>query len=179
MQQATPSPDQYPDFHFLFIAPNLGVEWLFDAARAYWDRFRPTVISSFDLLSFLPTDRTVIVTGLMMRDLAAQAGVQLSRSRPDAYFDPIVRNTIEEAQGVLDQRALLAQPFGVPIREATLTPPPLDVVIPTPALPIQPRGYSTVTPTPTITPTPTAPELPTPESTPAPVRPTPGSIFGG
>lgn len=172
MPQATQaSPDQYPDFHFLFIAPNLGVEWLFDAARLYWDRFRPTVISNFDLLIFLPTDRTVIVTALMMRDYAPQAGVDLSRNRPDAYFDPVVRDTFEEVQAVLDQRAMLAQPFGVPIREATLTPPPLDVAIPTPALPVQPRTYATVTPTPAA--------LPTNETPAAPIQPTPGSVIGG
>jgi hypothetical protein len=169
LAQATP--DQYPDYHFLFIASNVGVEWFFDAARLYWDRFRPTVINNFDFLSFIPTDRTVIVTAIMQRDYAPQAGVDLSRNRIDAYFDPVVRDTIEEVQAVLDQRAALAQPFGVPIREATLTPPPLDITIPTPALPLQPRGDET----PTLSPTP----LPTGGSTPAPIQPTPGSIFGG
>lgn len=180
MQSSTPTPDQYPDYHFLFIAPNLGAEWLFDAARHYWERYRPTVLNNFDFLSFIPADRTIIVTAVMMRDYAPRAGVDLGRIRPAAYFDTVVYDTIEEAQRVLDQRAMLVQPFGVPIREATLTPVPLDFAIPTPILPMQDRGFATFTPTPDPNATPTP--LPTPDpSTPtqAPIQPTPGSILGG
>lgn len=169
----TPSPDQYPDFHFLFIAPNLGVEWFFDAARQYWDRFRPTVISNFDFLSFVPPNRAVIVTAIMMRDYGARAGVDLARVRPSAYFDAIVRDTYEETKQVLDQRAMLAQPFGVPIREATLTPAPLDFPIPTP-ISTQNSGFITATPSPAVPPT-RDPAQPAP----SPVEPTPGSILGG
>ncbi|MCK6581000.1 MAG: hypothetical protein L6Q98_23145 [Anaerolineae bacterium] len=174
MPQATPTPDQYPDFHFLFIAPHLGAEWFFDAARLYWDRYRPTVISGFDFLSFVPPDRSVIVTAVMLRDYAARAGVDLARIRPSAYFDAVVRETFEETQRVLDQRAQLAQPFGVPIREATLTPFPLDFAIPTPMLPLQDAGFVTATPSPQTPPT-ADPGQPTP----APLQPTPGSILGG
>jgi len=174
------APDRYPDYHFLFIAPNLGADYLFDAARVYWDRFRPTVIVNFDLLVYIPPGRTVIVTALVLRDTAAQTGVDLARFRLDAYFDPIVRDTLEETTSVLNQRAGLAQPFGLPILSPTLTPPPLDVPIPTPILPPEVRGFATYTPSPdpSIPPTPTS----TPDSsqpTPAPLQPTPGSVIGG
>src|SRR5215475_8263612 len=83
-------PDQYPDYHFLLIAPNLGAEWLFDAARSYWDRYRPTIVNNFDFVLLIPTEKTVIVTVVARRDTAAQMGVQLAQDLPDAYFDPVV-----------------------------------------------------------------------------------------
>ena len=55
-------PDQYPDFHFLLISPNLGAEWLFDAARVYWDRYRPTIVSDFNFVLLIPREQTVAVT---------------------------------------------------------------------------------------------------------------------
>jgi len=171
------SPDTYPDLHFLYIARNIPADWFFDAARAYWDRFRPTVISNFDLLSILPSDRTIIVTALVMRDSAAVAGVDLARSRPDVYFDAIVRDSFEEASITFAQRVGLNQPFGVPLLDST--PPPTDAAIPTPMLPIQPRNYVTVTPPAAAPAAPVTPEAPTVVPTPAPIQPTPGSIIGG
>src|SRR2546421_419839 len=76
-----------PDYHFLLIAPNLGAEWLFDAARNYWNRFRPTVISDLSFVRLIPGNYTVAVTAIAQKDTAPQIGVDLAQVRGDALFD--------------------------------------------------------------------------------------------
>ncbi|HLU10256.1 MAG TPA: hypothetical protein VK003_11355 [Oceanobacillus sp.] len=184
-----------PDYHFLLIAPNLGAEWLFDAARNYWDTFRPTVIPNFNFLILVPPTRTVNVTVIARRDTAPQIGVELSRIRPDAYFDPVVFDNFEDARAELNRRAQQQQPFGVPLVSPTSTPDPNAPFIPTPRLPATrpPAGFVTSTPVPTqtttgettgeVTATPSA--TPTPddttegEGTRAPLTPASGPITGG
>jgi len=81
-----PSPDTLPNYHFLLIAPNLGAEWLFDAARAYWERFRPTVVSDLELIRLIPTQYTVAVSVIARRDTASQWGVWIAQATPDALL---------------------------------------------------------------------------------------------
>ena len=127
-------PDQYPDYHFLLIASNLGAEWFFDAARAYWVRFHPTVISDFSFIPLLPPDNSLIVTVIARRDTAAQLGVELAQASPNAYFDAVVYDLFDDAKKALDDRAGLAQPFGVPLTAAS--PNGIAPFVPTPQLPI-------------------------------------------
>lgn len=163
--------DQLPNYHFLLITPNLGAEWLFEAARTYWERFQPTVISDFDLLRVIPTDRSISVTVISRRDRVAQLGVELAQTAPNAVFDPVVFDFFEDTRLELDRRAQSNQPFGVPL--ATPTPGPT-------AEPIYPTAGAVLTDVPGfITQTPT-PDLPPAESaTPqTPLYPTPGAVTG-
>lgn len=171
LQQARP--DQYPDYHFLLISPNLGAEWLFDAARAYWDRFRPTVINDFNFILLIPVETTIAVTVVARRDTAADLGVQLAQRRPNALYDPVVFDLFDETKAALEERARLSQPFGVPL--TAQLPEGISPFIPTPrptASPV-PEGHVTETPAP--------PPTGNPASTgaPVPVSPTPGAITGG
>jgi hypothetical protein len=165
-------PNVLPNYHFLLIASNLGAEWLFDAARAYWERFHPTIISDLRLVALVPEQFTVSVTVVARRDIVTQMGVDLARIRAEALFDPVVYDYFDDARLALDGRAELRQPFGVPL--ATPAPAPLPTSIPvTPgALPTEaPRGFITQTPTTQPTPLPTG----TPQ---APISPTPGPVSG-
>ncbi len=170
-------PDQYPDFHFLLISPNLGAEWLFDAARVYWDRYRPTIVSDFNFVLLIPREKTVAITLIARRDTAAQFGVQLAQINPDAYFDPVVNDLFDDTKQVLDERARLGQPFGVPLTQPTPTINPNPVFIPTPRLmPTRPpAGFVTEPPPPTAAPPTADPSA----DEPTPLRPTPGSVVGG
>ncbi len=171
--------DTLPTYHFLLVAPNLGPEWLFDAARAYWDRFRPTVISDLRLVAFIPPPVSVSVTVLARHDRAPAYGVELAQLAPHALFDPVVYDFIEDAQAALDVRAQLNQPFGVPLRPtATWTPAPTAIPFAPTAGPVVPQGsgFVTMTPSPEPTPTPPAPDADAP---PTPLSPTPGPVIGG
>jgi hypothetical protein len=181
-----PSPDTLPDYHFLLIAPNLGAEWFFDAARQYWERFRPTAVTDLELIRLIPAGHTVVVTVVARRDTASQWGVSIAQALPDALFDPVVQDSFEEMRRVLNERAASNQPFGVPLLP---TPTPLPPVSPTPGSILgavnqpptrQPGGFITATPTTDAPPPATPTSTPTPESGPqAPINPTPGPITGG
>jgi hypothetical protein len=167
-----------PDYHFLLVASNLDVEWFFDAARAYWERFRPTVVSDLTLVSLVPEDYSVAVTVIARRDRVAQLGVDLSRLKPEAVFDPVVHDFIADAQQALDERARLNQPFGVPlIPTETPTPGPTSApVYPTPGPLVPGPGFVTQTPTPGL---PSQEDLDVDNPPPSPIFPTPGPITGG
>ncbi|MBE0690732.1 MAG: hypothetical protein IH587_11490 [Anaerolineae bacterium] len=179
----TQTPDIPPDYHFLLVAPGLGAEWLFDTARVYFDRFRPTILPDMAFIQLIPPDRRIAITTIARRDIAPTLGVQLSQLRPDALYDPIVYDTASEVRHTLDQRAAMNQPFGVPMAQPTPDQSSLLPFIPTPLVPTQPGGgWVTVTPGQTPTPTP-MPDLPTsepmaPGETIPPVLPTPGSLIG-
>jgi hypothetical protein len=167
-------PDLYPEFHFLMIAPNLGAEWLFDAARTYWDRYRPTILPNFNFIAVVPTDRSVIVTVIARRDTASQLGVDLAQINPNAYFDSVVYDLFDDAKQALNQRVQSGQPFGVPLTSPTPTPAINVPYIPTPRLqPTHPpAGFITEVPPPT--------QAPPPGTTIAtPVQVTPGPLTGG
>lgn len=175
--------DTLPNYHFLLVAPNLGPEWLFDAARVYWDRFRPTVISDLALISFIPSALSVAVTVLARHDRAPQYGVELAQRAAHALFDPVVYDFIEDAQAALELRAQINQPFGMPLRPtATWTPAPTAIPFAPTAGPVVPPGSGFITQTPTpdqpeSTPTPPAPEIT--DTPPEPLSPTPGPVIGG
>jgi hypothetical protein len=176
----TLTPNSLPDYHFLFIASGLGSEWLFDAARTYFDRFRPTVVTDFSLIQLIPPDYSIAVTLIARRDAVASLSVQLAQLRPDALADPIVFDTAAEAKVYLDERAALSQPFGVPLPTQPTPGGTLLPSIPTPLVPVQGvEGWVTVTPAPpTATPTPAGTPLP-PGDAIDPIEPTPGSLIGG
>jgi hypothetical protein len=165
-----------PDYHFLLIASNLGAEWFFDAARAYWEKFRPTAISDLSLISIVPEDFSIAVTAVVRRDRVAQIGVELAKIAPQALYDPVVFDFIADAQRALDERARLFQPFGVPlIPTETPTPGPTSPpVYPTPG-PLAIPGFVTHTPTPGL---PAQEDIRTDAPPQTPLFPTPGPIAG-
>jgi hypothetical protein len=166
-----------PEFHFLLVAPTLGAEWLFDAARAYWDRFRPTVVSDLEFVRLIPPQRSIAVTVIARRDLMPQYGVQMAQFVPLAYFDSISQDTFEDTKRILDERAALNQPFGAPIAPPLPTYDINQPIIPTPRLPPTrpPAGFVTATPSPTADGT----GGESTDVTLLPLSPTPGPIGGG
>jgi hypothetical protein len=165
-------PNALPNYHFMLIASNLGAEWLFDAARAYWERFRPTVVSDLRLVALVPDQFTVSVTVVARRDLVTQIGVELARVRADALFDPVVYDFFDDARLALDGRAELGQPFGVPLATPVAAPLATPITVTPGALSTEgPSGFITQTPTTQPTPLPTG----TPQD---PISPTPGPVSG-
>jgi hypothetical protein len=185
-----PSPNRLPDYHFLVISPNLGSEWFFDAARAYWEKFRPIVVSDLELPRLMPGDKSVILTVVARKDTASRWGVSIAQVMPNALFDPIIQDFFEDMKRVLNERAATNQPFGVPLAPTAGPPTPISptpgAVIGGPVVaPTRPAGgFITATPTqggPAPTEGATAePTTPAPTEPPAgPIYPTPGPITGG
>lgn len=103
-----------PDYHFLYIDQTLGADWLFLAARRYWDRFRPVVITNLELVGYVPDKRTIAITTLARRDMAKKIADDVKRNFPRAQHDPLVYDFVDEMRLTLDGRAELQQRFGVP-----------------------------------------------------------------
>jgi hypothetical protein len=184
MDTMPPSPDTLPDYHFLLVASGLGAEWLFDAGREYWSRFRPIVVTDLELVRLIPKGYSIIVTLVARRDTATQWGVWLAQNVPDALLDGVVNDMFEQTRNALNQRAATNQPFGVPLKP---TPTPVAPISPTPGslignAVIPPTraagGFITQTPTPNVEAPPAAPTLP-PETPGQPIYPTPGPITSG
>jgi hypothetical protein len=185
-----------PNYHFLYIDPNLGAEWLFDAAREYWEHFRPTVLGDFAFLSLIPKGKVVAVTVITRRDRVSQIGVELAQVRSDAVYDPVAQDDFDQMRTALTQRADNELEYGGALQP---TQPVGQQVNPTPGSVLggpaptrAPGGFITQTPTPPpptdaqaqSAATPAPPTIPTPapgETSPAPgqIDPTPGSILGG
>lgn len=174
-----------PDYHFLLIASNLGAEWFFDAARAYWERYRPIVVSDLELIRIIPEDNAIIVTVIARRDTASEWGVAVARVVPHALFDPVIKDYFEELRITLDDRVNLNQPFGVPlvpspVPATPISPTPGALVIGEPVATRPPGGFITLTPSPTTGAPAEATPAPPPQETPSgPIYPTPGPITGG
>jgi hypothetical protein len=101
------------DYHFLYIDKTLDADWLFKAARRYWDRFRPMVISDLDLVAYVPPGRTIAITTLARRDMAPMITELIKSRYPNVRHDPLVYDYVDEMQLTLDGRAELQQRFGL------------------------------------------------------------------
>jgi hypothetical protein len=182
----------YPRYHFLLIAPNLGGEWLFDAARQYWDRFRPTVVSDARFLQFIPLSESMALTALAYRDFMPTLGVDMARLLPHVYFDPVPADDFVAIRVELNRRAELNYPFGTDVLAPGQTIPTLlpTAAIPTPRVPggvptRAPAGFITQTPEPALIATATPTIVVTPyegsavdtNSVPT-LAPTPGPVTG-
>jgi hypothetical protein len=108
-----------PDYHFIYLDPTLGIEWLFDSARRYWDRFRPIVVSDLELVQhvhrFVKDGTPIIaITALARRDMADKVTTDVRTKFPLVVFDSLVYDTPEELRVTLDGRAAFNQRFGLP-----------------------------------------------------------------
>lgn len=177
------SPDTLPDYHFLFIAPNIEPGWVFEAAREYFNAFGPTIVTDAELIKIVPDTYTIAVSLLTRRDAFRTLAAQVAQARENAFLDALVYDTETEAALALNNRAANNQPFGVPL-VPTETPSLRNPILPTPGAvvggeaqaanptatePLSPMGFITMTPSPT-------PFIDGEDS--VVVSPTPGAIVG-
>lgn len=101
-----------PDYHFLVVAPGFNTAWFFDNARDYWERFRPTVISSTDYIAYLPYAKSLGITVLATPDVAGFMTQQIKQRWPTVYFDLITGEQEADVATVLRERAASGRRFG-------------------------------------------------------------------
>ncbi|MCL4877631.1 MAG: hypothetical protein KJ064_13300 [Anaerolineae bacterium] len=116
-QDDTP-PTQKADFHFLYLAPGVSVDYLFVAARKYWETFRTIVVHDLSLIQHVPRRYSVAITSLSRTDTASLVNDQItSLFGQRVYHDPLVYDFPEDLQLTLDARAERNEPFGVPLQQ--------------------------------------------------------------
>jgi hypothetical protein len=99
-----------PDYHWLILAPGLQADWFFQAARRYWQTFRPTVLPDWDLIAFVPQNKSLAVTVLARTDTIDYVNERIRDAWPTIAYDPIVFDTLGEMQAA-DAGRLIKQ-FG-------------------------------------------------------------------
>ena len=70
MQDGDGPPTQRADFHFLYIAPNVSVDYFFDGARAFWETFKVIVTHDLSLVQYVPRRYSVAITTIARSDTA-------------------------------------------------------------------------------------------------------------
>ncbi len=101
-----------PDYHFLIIAPGFNTDWFFQQAGEYWNRFRPTVVSSTDFIALLPYAKSLGVTVLATPEVAGYMTQQIKERWPTVWFDLIIGAQMEDIAKVLRERAANGRRFG-------------------------------------------------------------------
>jgi hypothetical protein len=150
-------------YHFIYHHPDLAADWLFTAGRRYWIHFRPFVTSDLDVIQYVyhQPQFTVAITSLARRDVAPKIAEEIKQRFPNAYFDPLVYDYVEEMRLTLDGRAEYQQRFGI-IEPPTPTPTPIPLVVGTPTYGARIIGANVLPPgsptTPIPSPTPLMPK---------------------
>ncbi len=101
-----------PDLHWLILAPGLQADWFFQAARRYWQTFRPTVLTDWNLIGQLPFGKSLAVTVLARSDTADYMDQAIHQTWPNVFYDPVVFDTLAEMQEELERRATYKKRFG-------------------------------------------------------------------
>jgi hypothetical protein len=101
-----------PDYHWLVLAPGLQADWFFQAARRYWQTFRPMVLTEWDLIRFMPTNKSLAVTVLARSDTIEYVTERIQVQWPSILFDPVVYDNLGDMQKELDNRATYQKRFG-------------------------------------------------------------------
>jgi len=101
-----------PDYHWLVLAPGLQADWFFQAARRYWQTFRPTVLTEWDIIPHMPNTKSLAITVLARSDTIDYMKERIQVAWPNVKFDPVVFDTLPEMQAELDNRATYQKRFG-------------------------------------------------------------------
>jgi len=101
-----------PDYHWLILAPGLQADWFFQAARSYWQTFRPTVMPTWNLIGLIPSNKSLAVTVLARSDTVDYVNQRIRDTYPNVIYDPVVFDTLHEMQAELDRRAAENKRFG-------------------------------------------------------------------
>jgi hypothetical protein len=118
-QQGSGPPRQKADFHFLYIAPGVSVDYFFDGARLFWETFKVIVINELSLIQHVPDRYSVAVTSIARSDTAPVIRQQIDSTLGNRiYHDALVYDFLEDLQLTLDVRAERNEPFGVPLDPA-------------------------------------------------------------
>jgi len=101
-----------PDYHWLVLAPGLQADWFFQAARNYWQTFRPTVLTDWRMIRNVPASKSMAVTVLARSDTIAYLNKRIRDTWPNLYYDAIVYDNLSQMQAELDRRADVLKRFG-------------------------------------------------------------------
>ncbi len=101
-----------PDLHVVVLSADFNPDWFFDAAHNYWDRFQPTLLTTFDLFALLPNTKSLAITLLSTPTQAAPLSQLLKNLAPNIFLDVISVDSPEALTQLLRGRIDLGRRFG-------------------------------------------------------------------
>jgi hypothetical protein len=78
----------------------------------YWDRFKPSLMTVYDFINFLPKSSSLAVTIITTPDMVDLMNKQIGVRWPNVYMDLIVANTPREVEELLNSRVAVGRRFG-------------------------------------------------------------------
>jgi len=100
------------DYHFIILAPGIEPEWFFTIARVYWERFKPTLMTIYDFINFLPDDNSLAATIITTPDKVDLMNDQIAKRWTNVYMDMIVVSETRQLEELLNSRVAVGRRFG-------------------------------------------------------------------
>ncbi len=102
-----------PTDHVILLAPGLDPNWFFQTGRAYWNRFRPVVTTTWQFIEQMPSSRSLAITVIATPDMIQPMTDVIKKPYPNILFDLIVaRGELNRVGDVLNARVLSNRRFG-------------------------------------------------------------------
>jgi hypothetical protein len=101
-----------PDYHFVMLAQGFNADWFFNGGSAYYEKFRPTVITNMEYIGNLPYQRSLGLTILATEDIAEYTKNQIAQRWGNVQIDLITVRTEERLAAILRQRVQQDKRFG-------------------------------------------------------------------
>ncbi len=102
-----------PTYHWVVLAPGLDPQWFFNTAYAYYNQFRPTVVTGWELVDYLPFSTSLALTVIAPRDVAFSMREAILARWPYVVFDLIVaEGDLQSVADTLNARVLVSRRLG-------------------------------------------------------------------
>jgi hypothetical protein len=101
-----------PDYHFVLIGPGISPDWFFARGRAYWERFRPSIVTDAAFIPNIPYKKSLGLTLLAAPGEAEKLAGALREKFPPVWVDVIPAQDGDGLAAVLDARAESGRRFG-------------------------------------------------------------------
>ncbi|HLA42031.1 MAG TPA: hypothetical protein VJZ27_01265, partial [Aggregatilineales bacterium] len=78
----------------------------------YWERFRPTLMTIYEFINFLPKTTSLAATVITTPDLVDLMNSQIAHRWTNVYMDMIVAAQQREVEELLNSRVAVGRRFG-------------------------------------------------------------------
>lgn len=101
-----------PTFHFVILAPDFDEDWFFEVGDVYFNRFRPTLMTIYEFINFLPRETSLAATVIATPDTVDFMNYQIANRWVDVFMDMIVVENAQQIAELLNTRVAAGRRFG-------------------------------------------------------------------
>lgn len=103
-----------PDFHAVILASQQETNWFYEieAARRYWEAFRPSVLLDYEIIHFLPHDVSLMITLITTPEMRYTVHDSILQRWPYVGIDVVEVTSAMQLAEILGSRAAANRRFG-------------------------------------------------------------------